>query len=514
MIVQRLRALSAALLGHGFPQVSTWWLDTFTRFYGTLRRQLVLRCGRRAGKSSTLCRIAVCEALYGEHKIPAGDIGVVAIISVNRDEAAQRIRTIRQILDALGVKYRPIENGLELEGRPVAFKTYAASVSGVSGFTCICAICDEVAKWRDNDTGANPAREVLASLRPTMATMPNARIFLSSSPLGASDAHATAYAAGETDFQCVAYAPTWIANISVTEAETRALEPDEDTWKREYGAIPFDGAESSLFTSTMLDAVIRKGVGRLDPVSGRTYIAAQDPATRANAWALAIGCERSSVDGSSLVEVSHVREWRARKSVALDPKATFREIAGVLSPYDVRELYQDQWSFDTLRSIASDVGLDLLQEPSTATSKVQLFEGLKTRVNDRTIELPDDPQVRIDLLSVRKWITRNGISIELPRTPDGRHSDTAAAVALLVAKTATSTPGWVTAMETMRRNREAARAPNIVRNVLSGEHVVSIPGLPGAAAWTESESEPRFSFNASPEFRRRVNELWTKEKSQ
>src|ERR1019366_409857 len=181
--VAHLDALARALVARGFPAVSTWWLETLIRFYSSGRRQLVLRVGRRGGKSSTLCRIAVLEALFGQHIIPPGDVGVVAIISVSRDEAAQRLRTIRAILDALGIKYRPIESGIELEGRPVVFKTFAASVAGVSGFTCVCAIADEVAKWRDADTGANPASEVLASLRPTMATQPHARIFLSSSPL-------------------------------------------------------------------------------------------------------------------------------------------------------------------------------------------------------------------------------------------------------------------------------------------------------------------------------------------
>ena len=74
------------------------------------------------------------------------------------------------VLDALGIKHRPIDGGVELVDRPIAFKVYTASIAWVSGFTCIRAIADEAAKWRDADTGANPAREVLASLRPTMAT--------------------------------------------------------------------------------------------------------------------------------------------------------------------------------------------------------------------------------------------------------------------------------------------------------------------------------------------------------
>jgi hypothetical protein len=241
-----LSALESALTAEGFPPMSAWWESTLQRFYNSGRRQLVLRVGRRGGKSSTLCRVAVLEALYGAHTIPPGDVGVVAIVSVRREEAAERLRTVRAILDALGVTYRPVDGGLELIARRVLFRVFTASVSGVSGFTCIAAICDEVAKWRDLDTGSNPAKEVLASLRPTIAGQPSARIFLSSSPLGQEDAHAAAFDAGDTAFQLVAFAETWTARPSLTEDETRALEPDERVWRREYAALPQAGASAAF----------------------------------------------------------------------------------------------------------------------------------------------------------------------------------------------------------------------------------------------------------------------------
>ena len=277
--VAHLDALARALVARGFPAVSTWWLETLIRFYSSGRRQLVLRVGRRGGKSSTLCRIAVLEALFGQHIIPPGDVGVVAIISVSRDEAAQRLRTIRAILDALGIKYRPIESGIELEGRPVVFKTFAASVAGVSGFTCVCAIADEVAKWRDADTGANPASEVLASLRPTMATQPHARIFLSSSPLSTVDAHFEAFELGDTPFQVTAYAPSWVANPSLSEEGTRGLEPDGRRWAREYLAVP-QAAVNAAFDADAIDRAFKprmtggyesaEAVLVIDPSSGRS----------------------------------------------------------------------------------------------------------------------------------------------------------------------------------------------------------------------------------------------------
>src|SRR5690606_29114107 len=100
--IRQLRALDKALVKKSFPVMSPFWTSTFERFISSGKRQLVARVGRRGGKSSSLCRFAVAFArAYDVTKIPPGDTGVVAFVSVNRDEAAQRLRTIKAILDAI-----------------------------------------------------------------------------------------------------------------------------------------------------------------------------------------------------------------------------------------------------------------------------------------------------------------------------------------------------------------------------------------------------------------------------
>lgn len=275
-VLEHLPALERALVAKRFPRMTDWWRTTVTRFYQSGRRQLVLRVGRRGGKSSTLCRVAVLEALFGEHLVPPGDVGVVAILSVDRKEAARRVRMISKILDAIGEPYKPVDGGIELTRRPLAFQVMTASIAGVVGFTCICAICDEVARWRDSETGANPATEVLSGLRPTMADQPNAHLFLSSSPLGNVDAHAAAFDEGDAAHQLVAFAPTWVARPSLTEAKTHELEPDLRVWSREYAAIPQAGVLGAFEAGDIERALTRRPPGTVvgsplvivDPSSG------------------------------------------------------------------------------------------------------------------------------------------------------------------------------------------------------------------------------------------------------
>ncbi len=78
----------------------------------------------------------------------------------------------------------------------------------------------------------------MGSLRPTMATQPDAFEVCSSSPWGTDDYHAQLFDAGDSNHQLTSFAETWVANPTITEEQTRELEPDERIWSREYAAVP------------------------------------------------------------------------------------------------------------------------------------------------------------------------------------------------------------------------------------------------------------------------------------
>lgn len=255
------RRLEVAWAQSGGRPLSPFWSD-WIRHWGARRRE-VLRVGRRGGKSSMLEQIATVEALHSTATVPTGDAGVVPIVSVDRREASNRIRAVGLMLDCLGIheersrtkksqgiKRKSYADRHVLESERFGtriIQVYTASIAGVSGFTSICVLLDEVAKWKDTDTGSNPAAEVIASIAPTMATQPEAVMVLSSSPWSEVDAHAQAYDQGDTTSQRVSYAPSWIANPTLTEEGTRREEPDDQIWEREYKAIPMKDIASQWF---------------------------------------------------------------------------------------------------------------------------------------------------------------------------------------------------------------------------------------------------------------------------
>lgn len=425
VILRRFDQLDRLLQSKGFPATSPWWRKTIDRWYTSGKKQIVIRAGRRAGKSSTLCRLGIVEALYGEHAVPPGDVGVVAVVSARRGDALERLRTIAAILDALGVTYVPKGDTIEIPGRRVMFSVYTASISGVSGFTAIFLILDEVAKWKDNDTGVNPANEVIKSIRPTIATQPKARIVLSSSPMGHLDAHADAFGEGDTKLQTVAHATTWEANPTVSEQDTHLLEDDPVVWAREYAAIPQAEAETSLLSEAQLVQLTRAGEHVMRDARHR-YVATMDPATRGNAWTFAI----TTLSDARVRKVCFTKEWVGSKLKPLKAGEVFRDMSPILAGYGLKHVNSDQWSEDTLREIAAQHGVHLVVDPPwTAGTKSEAYDGLRTLVKEHLLELPDDKLVREDLLGIRQKLTRNGILYDLASSGP-RHSDFAPTIAM------------------------------------------------------------------------------------
>ena len=265
----KLAWINQQLDGAGWPPMSEWWSKRLARVYfgnwiarerlfnpAAQRRSNVWRVGRRGGKSSTICRVAVYECLFGEHDVPPGDTGVYAIISAERPQAKERVATIKQICDVLGVDGKPYAESFEFTKKNRAIRCFTASLTSVVSFTCIGAMCDEEAIWRDSE-GANPAKEILASLRPTMATMRNAMMHHVSAPWSTLDEHYRQFEEGTTDYQLTFYAPTWVANDDfVSEAETHKLEPDQPSWERAYLAIPSAADETKFFNAALIDRAV------------------------------------------------------------------------------------------------------------------------------------------------------------------------------------------------------------------------------------------------------------------
>ncbi len=389
------------LSARGWPPLSVWWRETLCNFYGSGKRWCVLLVGRRGGKSSTLCRVAVVEAIFGERDIPPGDVGVWPIFSVDMAEARGRLTTVCAILGALGVEYtesalqgRPRIVTTDARGKPIEFRVYPATVSGASGFTAPGVTCDEEAKWRDVESGANPAREVLKSVRPTMATVPSAHGFRCSSAWASSGTHYEAIVEGQTALTFVATigaeleavrasfynvadhetdpgaakairdhadrltadsasVPSWLANPTLSPADTRADEPDLATWLREYASVPSGSEGGVFFDGAKLDAASSIAV---ESDMGACF-AALDTGVKRNACALAIVRKVGAALSPIYVPVE-LREWIPAPGAPLDLRlVVLPEAAALCAAHGVREWRTDAFAGDQVELVGAAHGI-------------------------------------------------------------------------------------------------------------------------------------------------------------
>ena len=216
-----------------------------------------------------------------------------------------------------------------------------------------------------------------------------------------------------------------------TSARVESLRQKDAQTHRTDVLAEFCDAESSLFSSTEIDTATRARPLELQREPGHQYVAAMDPATRGNAWTLVIATKRRvGLAVKSVVVLA--RQWIGSKASPLSPAAVLAEIAELCKSYGIDCVATDQYSGDALRDIAYRHELYLHIVTVTAANKLESFESMRTRIADDAVELSPEPQLRADLLSVRKRITQSGVAIDLPRTADGRHCDYAPALALVL----------------------------------------------------------------------------------
>lgn len=473
LVLARMAALARALAAARWPDFSAFWLSLYSTFMHAGVRQLVARIGRRGGKSSFACYFAVAFALVYATLglVPPGDVGWVVFVSVSREEADQRLKTIAKILSTIGVSFTPEGQTILIDGTNIGFRVQACTVASVSGWTSILIVADEVSRWLNREDGTNPASLVLGALRPTMATQPFARILLLSSPLGTLDAHAQAFDEGPNGFQLVAHAPTWVANPTLTEEACRQLEPHPSTFAREYGALAQLGASLAL-DREHVEAMVRPphpdarglsaGAEFTDPSGGQgnewTFANAQyviEPSLESQYEtrpvfdgagrlvmrdAIIYDCEGRPVPNPRyrpprrVLYVSDIGAFEGVFAQTVTFDDVIETIARLALGSGVRDVYGDQFLAFSCRSAYARFGLRYIEKPWTAPAKIESTGVLRRLLRDRLVCVepgPEAEKLKLELLSLQERITPNGVTIEAPRRAGSGHADRASLLLLM-----------------------------------------------------------------------------------
>jgi hypothetical protein len=389
-------------------------------------REAWLVCGRRAGKSFVLSVIAIFLACFFDWRpfLGPGELATVMVIARDRKQARVIMRFCLGLLKAVPMLQRQIINitqeSISLRNN-IIIEVHTASHRTTRGYTIVAALLDELAFWPTDESSAAPDCEVLAAVRPGMATVPQSILLAASSPHARKGALWEAYRkhyGKDGDPVLVWQAPTRTMNSTVPQAFIdEALAEDPSLNAAEYLAQFRTDIEGFITREAVL-ACVAPRVFERPRQHYVTYRAFVDPSGgSSDSMTLAIG--HRDLDRKVTV-VDALRETKAPFS----PEAVAQEFATLCKAYGISSVtgdrYAGQWPVEQFGKFG------IRYEHSTK-AKAELYVDLLPLINSRRVELLDNARLMNQLVSLERQVSRGGRdSIDHPR---GQHDDLANAVA-------------------------------------------------------------------------------------
>jgi hypothetical protein len=333
-----------------------------------------------------------------------------------------KLWTLPSVLARLVI--RQSSEAFELSNR-VCIEIHTASFRSIRGYTIAAALLDEVAFWH-SDGSAQPDYEIIAALRPALATIPGALLLGASSPYAKRGELWTAYRRyhGKDGADVLTWkASTSEMNATVSEATIRqAYERDPERAKAEYGAEFRSDLETFLLRE-VVDLAVRAGPLELPFDKAHKYFGFVDPAGGgADEYTIAIGHKENDDTVIDLL--------RGRRGIPAEITAGY---AALLKSYRIRKIvgdrYAGSWPGDEFKKH------DIEYSPSEK-SKSGLYLDLLPSLNSGRVELPPDDRLVNQLIGLERRTARGGRD-SIDHAPGG-HDDRANVIAGLVSTKAAS----------------------------------------------------------------------------
>jgi hypothetical protein len=317
--------------------------------------------GRGGGKDSIASLMASTVAVNFDPrgKLRPGEKAVVMLIAVDRTQAGivyGYIRAYFEMTPALAALVKSIDSeSIELRSG-VVIEVHTNSYRSVRGRSIICAIFDEVAFWRSEDS-ATPDVEVHGAVAPGLARMSGSMLILIST------AHKRGgllyqrwkdYYGKDSDDVLVARGTTLQFNPTF-DAKTiaRQIESDPQLYNAEYNSQWRDDL-STFISRELLDAAVDRGVVVRPPVAGTSYYAFADPSGGAHdSFTLAI--THREKDETVMLDLLFERK------APFNPSEATGEIATLLKSYGCSQVTGDKYGANWVVEAFAKTGIKYIQ---------------------------------------------------------------------------------------------------------------------------------------------------------
>jgi hypothetical protein len=398
-----------------------------TNYLPREHKEVTAIVGRRGGKTTLASEIAIYEAIQYP-KLPRGARAYVIIVAPSLSQAQIAFDYIREGFNGSPTLKEFIDKPLTDEIRlrtGITIACYPCSYIAVRGISVVCAICDELAFWNHEETSANPENEVMAALRPAMATFRNAKLIKISTPFRKEGILWNDFQERNNRQHLVWHASTQEMNptISTDFFEEERHQHGDEYYKREYLA-EFTDNIAGWMPRELLDRAIVRGQKEFPPVRGGTYVAAADPGFMKSDFGFAV-LHRSD-DGH--ITVVYARRWTGTREIPVDPEAVTREISEFLQRHGINTLVGDQHCYPVLRDYFQKLGITYREFSFGTYTRASIFGNLGQLLGQQKITFVDEPELLRQFRSLERINLPNGNTDIRP--PRSSKDDMAIAVAL------------------------------------------------------------------------------------
>lgn len=381
--------------------------------------------GRRGGKSRALSVLGAYIGCLCEHPaLVPGETGVVLLIAMDRDQAGIDLSYARAAIEESPILSRMLRattgdaltltNNIELVVRSPSFRR-------LRGRTAVAVLGDESAFWFTEDRSTNPDTEIVAAVKPMLATTGGPLLLASS----AYAKRGVLYEAWKRD-----YGPAGDPSVLVAKGTSqqfnpslpdhviaRALERDPE-WARAEYLSEWRSDLESFVSRDLVERCVETDVIERPFVMGFTYTAFVDAAggSGGDSYTLAI----SHRHGERVV-IDAQREVKPPFS----PADVTEDFCALLKTYRITSVRGDRYAGEWVAEAFRANGISF--RPSER-SKSEIYRDFLPLLNTQGVVLLDDPRCIGQLANLERR-TRFGGRGESIDHPLKGHDDLANAVA-------------------------------------------------------------------------------------
>jgi len=398
----------------------------FEKFVRAARpfRECYLICGRRSGKSFVSALIACYLSIFFDWSkyLSIGERAYVLIIATDRLQSRIIFNYVKGFLNSTPKLRRYIEaermDEISLKNKiTIAIKT--ASFRSVRGWTTVAAILEEVAFYR-NEFSANPDKEILSALRPSLATIPESLLLGISTPYYRSGVLFDQFRKhfGKAGDPLIWKAPTAVMNPTIDkEFIASQLAEDPAAGAAEWLAEFRSDLERFLPSEAVAAAVIPSRL-ELSFIREFRYKAFIDAAGGSGADAFTLAISHKEKSGAVILDL--IRERRPPFS----PAEVVKEFSDTLKSYGLKSAVGDRYGGEWVKESFREFGVTI---KNSELSKSEIYLEFLPMILSGQVELLDDRKLCGQLQNLERR-TRSG-GRDLVDHPAGLHDDLANSVA-------------------------------------------------------------------------------------